>query len=599
LEGRCLMDSLIRYTNRFFDELEVFEDVTNGHHFKTYMHQAVLEFLENETKETAFAVYQSFFDSYRINLPGESNKFADLLDVLLSYEESAATLIDKQRDHYIHSVYVFLLGLSIYAQNTNFRLAFSMANMDKSDYPYSYDTMHEEFFYRWGLASLFHDVGYPIEIIGKQISKFIGFATEVDSDIRVKSHLAFENFDDLNAIGEVIPKRDFIKAYFEKYDSCVYVDLLKPIDLLAHKLHLSLGVDLKTIKKALDNFVSIMAKSGFIDHGFYSAIIVLRWYGYLIQKSQFKPEYFFYPVLDSASAILLHNYYRNVIMKPPFGKGNLSAIAHPIAFLLILCDELHEWNRKAYGILDRQRTQAADVILNIDDERLDVTYLTGKGMLPANFASEKKDLLSHVLNMDAVFTNGFSVGCESRHILAELAGELKQDNAIVPRPLIDTLESLAISIHHHYNQRQRELFPDKPLAHPNFSDLPDGLKYSNLRQARSIVDKLTLMGWEMLPIGVKGEMITHIPEDIVEMLAVIEHDEWVKERLDAGWRYGAAKSIKKKISPHLVTYDELDDTIKENDRCAVRNIPRLLAKIGMGVYVKEPNQAQKAEISDL
>jgi hypothetical protein len=41
--------------------------------------------------------------------------------------------------------------------------------MDKTNYPYSYDTRHEEFFYRWGLASLFHDVGYPVEIIGKQI----------------------------------------------------------------------------------------------------------------------------------------------------------------------------------------------------------------------------------------------------------------------------------------------------------------------------------------------------------------------------------------------------------------------------------------------
>jgi hypothetical protein len=583
------MDSLIKYSNRFFDELQVFEDLTSGHNYKAYMHQALLEFLKNETKDTAFAVYQSFFDTYRISLAGGSNKFADLLDVLLNYEEHAATLIDKQRDHYVHSVYVFLLGLCIYIQNENYRAAFDAVNLDKTDYPFSYETRHEEFFYRWGLASLFHDVGYPIEIIGKQISKFIGFATEVGSNVRVKSHLAFENFDDLNAITEVIPKRAFINAYYEKYESCVYIDLLKPIDLLAHKLHLTLGVDLKTIKSALDSFVSIMAKSGFIDHGFYSAIIVLRWYGYLIQKSQIKPEHFFYPVLDSASAILLHNYYRNVIMKAPFGKGSLSAHAHPVAFLLILCDELQEWNREAYGILDRQRTQAADVILNVNDERLDVTYLTGKGMLPANFASEKKGFLSYVLNMDAIFTNGFSVGCESTHALAELAGELKQDGDIVPRPLIDTLENLAIGIHHQYNQKQRELFPDKPLAHPNFSDLPDGIKYSNLRQARSIVDKLTLMGWEMCPIGSEGEMISQIPEGIVEMLAVIEHDEWVKERLGAGWRYGVAKSIEKKLSPYLVPYEDLDEPIKENDRDAVRNIPNLLKKIGMAVYVRGIN----------
>jgi hypothetical protein len=586
LKGGAKVNNLKEYTHRFFDELEVYEDVAHGHNYKAYIHQAVLEFLENETKDAAFGVYQSFFDSYRITLAGASNRFADLLDVLLSYEESASTLIDRQRDHYIHSVYVFLLGLCIYAQNENYRSAFELANMDKADYPFSYDTQHEEFFYRWGLASLFHDVGYPIEIIGKQIDKFISFATEVDSHVTVKSHLAFENFDDLNAIAEVIPKREFIFDYFQKYESCVYVDLLKPIDLLAHKLHLSLDLNLKEIKSALDNFISVMAKHGFIDHGFYSAMIVLRWYGYLIQKSQYKPDYFFYPVLDSASAILLHNYYRNVIMKPPFGKGSLAPHAHPIGYLLILCDELQEWNREAYGILDRKRTQAADVMLMIDNNRMDVTYLTGKGVLPPQFGAEKEDFLAHVLDMEVLFAGGFSVGCESKHALAELAGELKRSNGPVPRPLLDTLEDLAIAIHQEYNRRQLDLFPDKPLAHPNFSDLPNSLKYSNLRQARSIVDKLDLVGWEMRPIGGDGEVIGQIPDDIVEMLAVIEHDEWVRERMEAGWKYGVAKSIKRKISPYLVPYEELEEKIKENDRYAIRNIPRLLEKIGMAIYVK-------------
>ena len=43
-----------------------------------------------------------------------------------------------------------------------------------------------------------------------------------------------------------------------------------------------------TGKDALDSFIYTMAKFGFIDHGFYSAIIVLKWYGYLIQSCKFK-----------------------------------------------------------------------------------------------------------------------------------------------------------------------------------------------------------------------------------------------------------------------------------------------------------------------
>jgi hypothetical protein len=333
------MNNLPKYLSDFFNSLEVFEDVSRGHQYKIFMQQSIIDFLENETKDTAFSVYQAFFDSYRIKLEGQSNPFIDLLDVLKNYEENAATLIDKQRDHFVHSVNVFILGLCIYSQNKNYRDAFQKTNMNKEIYAHSYDTKNEEFYYRWGLASLFHDVGYPVEIIGRQIEKFINFATNVDNnETKVKLHIEYENFEQLNSIPEVLPKRQFTKAYFEKYDSCIYIDLLKPIDLLAHKLYLCLDVDLKQIKDSLDEFIFVMAKAGFIDHGFYSAIIVLKWYGFLIQKCNYKPEYFFYPILDSASGILLHNYYKNVMMKPPFSKGALSPESHPIAYLLILCD---------------------------------------------------------------------------------------------------------------------------------------------------------------------------------------------------------------------------------------------------------------------
>lgn len=581
------MSDFLKYANQFFDELEVFEDVSRGHSYKAYLRQAVIEFYEKETKDTAFGVYRSFFDSYRITLEGKTNPFIDLLDVLLSYEERASTLIDKQRDHYVHSVNVFLLGLCFYSQNSNFRAAFDAVNLDKANYPFSYDTKHEEFFYRWGIASLFHDVGYPVEIIGKQINKFISFATEVDQQGQVKTHLEFDNFEEFNAIAEILPKQDFIKSYYDNHPSCAYVDLLKPNDLLAHKLHLSLGVDLKAVKTALDRFPKVMAEHGFIDHGYYSAIIVLRWYGFLIQSCKFKPEYFFYPILDSASAILLHNYYKNVLLKPPFNKGPLSPREHPIAYLLILCDELQEWNRTPYGILDKKRNLAEEASVLITDKRLEMTYIDKDTALPEQFSAEKEATLSKLLAMDALFADGFSINCEMRRALVSTYGLIDQGDDIVPRQLLGNLEKLAVAIHDLYNQQQLERHPDKPLAHPEFSDLPDSLKYSNLRQARSIAKKLDLMGWEIRPEGSDGELITEISDEVVETLAIFEHDEWVRERLGYGWTYGEIKDNDNKISPYLVPYDELSEEIKNLDRDTIRNIPALLGMIGMAAYVKK------------
>ena len=585
------MKNLYQYSNHFFNELEVFEDLSRGHSYKAYLRQAVLEFLEDETKETAFAVYRSFFDSYRITLEGRSNPFIDLLDVLLSYEERASTLIDKQRDHYVHSVNVFILGLSVYTRNGGFRAAFDSANLDKDDYPFSYDTKHEEFFYRWGIASLFHDVGYPVEIIGKQINKFISFATEVDRQGQVKTHLEFDNFEEFNSIAEILPKQDFIRSYYDKHPSCAELDLLNPNDLLAHKLHLSLGVDLKTVKTALDKFPEIMAEHGFIDHGYYSAIIVLRWYSFLIQSCNYKPDYFFFPILDSASAILLHNYYKNVLLKPPFNKGPLSPQEHPIAYLLILCDELQEWNRTPYGILDKKRNLAEEASLLITENRLEVSYIDKDTPLPEQFATDKEAALSKLLDMDALFGDGFSVKCEMRNALSSTAGLIDQEADIAPRQLLGNLEKLAVVIHDLYNQRQLERYPDKALAHPNFSDLPDDLKYSNLRQAQGIEKKLDLMGWEMRPEGSAGDVIKEIPDEVVEFLAEFEHDEWMRERINYGWTFSDIKDNEKKVSPYLIPYEDLNEEIKDLDRDTIRNIPVLLGKIGMAVYVKETHSS--------
>ena len=192
----------------------------------------------DETKDTAFDVYKLFFGTYRIMLEGSKNPFMDLLDVLSSYEEKAATLIDKQRDHYIHSVNVFVLGICIYAQNKNYQQIFNDVIIDEIKYPENYKTKHEEFFFRWGLASLFHDVGYPVEIIGKQMLNFIRFATDADHDESkgsIKAHLEFENFRRLNSVAEVVPKKQFVKEQYEQNESSVYIDLLQPIDLLAQK----------------------------------------------------------------------------------------------------------------------------------------------------------------------------------------------------------------------------------------------------------------------------------------------------------------------------------------------------------------------------
>jgi len=121
----------------------------SGIAYVSFLQVAIDKFLAEESKDTAFAVYTSFFDCFRIHLE-EGGSFVDLLDALQAYEEHSSVLLDKQRDHLVHSVNVFVLGLSIFAKNPRYREAFERVRV----YPYdgAVPAPAGEFLYRWGLA---------------------------------------------------------------------------------------------------------------------------------------------------------------------------------------------------------------------------------------------------------------------------------------------------------------------------------------------------------------------------------------------------------------------------------------------------------------
>ncbi len=574
------MKTLQNYIQDFFALLNSAGKTDAEQRFTNTIKMALLTFLDNETKENAATVYEIFFSTYRIVLEGSKNTFIDLLDILSAYEERAATLIDKQRDHYIHSVNVFILGLCIYSQNTNFRTAFKKANIDRDKYPENYQNEHEEFLFRWGIASLFHDVGYPVEIIGKQIESFMEFATntnQASSSDRVKAHLEFENFRCLNSVVEIVPKRTFIKEFYDQNESSVYVDLLQPIDLLAQKIHLTLDIPLTDIKSKLDTFVLDMAKFGFIDHGFYSAIIVLKWYGSLIQKTGGNPMRFYHAIVDSASAILLHNYYHNVCQKA-FGCGPMEPESHPIAYLLMFCDEMQDWNRAGYGRIEKTRTQAAAANIKIDESTFGITYLAGKGTFSQKFIQDKNDLFNHLLNIKAIFPNGLEIECDTLELIFQ---EARADR-LVPRPMLENMEMLAKAIHEDYIAARKKRNEPIRVAE-KFEDLDDSARYSNLRQAMNIGKKLQKVGYVLVSQDANGKGITQFDDDTIEQYAILEHDDWMEGKIKDGWSYAPTRDDSQKKHNCLIPWNQLSDMYKGYDRDVARNVIKLAILAGMKV----------------
>ena len=152
-----------------------------------------------------------------------------------------------------------------------------------------------------------------------------------------------------------------------------------------------------------------MNKNNRIDHGFFSAVIMLKWYHNLIRKNDWNPAYFYFPVVDSASSILLHNYYKHTLMKDPFNLSQMDVEQHPIAYLLILCDELQEWNRIGYGKMDIQEDIPIDFELDIDELNLKIKYRYTKENKNEKFLDEKYRKINSVIKINDIFSNGITI----------------------------------------------------------------------------------------------------------------------------------------------------------------------------------------------
>ena len=462
------------YIDDFFDGLELYDDYKNNHNYKSLLQAGIDVFLDHETKFTAKEVYETFFMIYQItpenkseekfgnyDLVSEPNTLIDLVNIMEKYEENTGELIERQRDHFIHSVNVFLLGLAVYSQNKHFRYIFKeyikLSNYEKYYKTKDGNLSDEEFLYRWGVAALFHDIGYPFEIIGKQLNKFINDGVKsISNTYDIDVGIDFKDFNEFNSIVKLYPY-DFADNYRATFKKAKVLDLFKPTEIMAHKISHDFKFNneqFKMLINHLNNFIYFMKENNFIDHGFFSAILVLNSYGSLIQKYSKNKDFFFYPIVDSASAILLHNYYNKTLQKEPFNLKLLAPEVNPIAFLLILCDELQEWNRQPFGVLDVKKFHVNDLNIEINNERMDVEYILKFGSMGLGFSNDKKQFINNVLDLEStVFIKGLSVITDVKPDVQEaVMRDIDMSEIQAPNILIRNLEDIAVQINKQYNQ---------------------------------------------------------------------------------------------------------------------------------------------------
>jgi len=151
--------------------------------------------------------------------------------------------------------------------------------------------------------------------------------------------------------------------------------------------------------------------------------------------------------------------------------------------------------------------------------------------------------------------------------------------------IIQTEEGIMAKKIHEFFLGHLDLVADKnhPCKVP-WDELTWHFKMDNLRQARTYPKKVAKFGGY---IDLKGKSVPILKlddKDIVEQLAIREHNEWWESKKEAGWTPGKPRDDSKKIHDCMYPWDELDEKTKDKDRNPIYEIPYVLEAVGKCVY---------------
>lgn len=536
------------------------------------LENALRRFWDSGKKEDAFDVYFCYLEMF----VGDYEKTRRMIELLSEFEANGSGLLMKHRDHYSHSVYVFALGLAIYGSNAAYRGAYRGYYGLESGEDDHKAACH--FLKYWGLASLFHDIGYPFELPFEQVCSYF----EVQGDKRAgRPFMAYQGLSSLTAVD-----RDVRKKLFELYGR----NFASTDELFAYALYEKLGKpgyytfteeEMRQILR--DKPVKPGEFNCFMDHAYFSATVLFqKMFGEL--KCDLEAEY-----LDALTAILMHNslYKFSIAYYKDPGNCPFQAGYHPLAYMLMLCDELQCWDRMAYGRNSRKELHPMDCKFDFSGNAIRAVYLfdekekgktdfferryieyLGKRKSDPQLKPPKLKAYSSMYKNE----NGSSSFQEDIERIVDLS-EMKLFVDIRQAPnekvgrkayLSDSsylnLHNFAVVLNGRWDNKewklakkngQEELFLANDTVREGFSQSFQKLsleyKLSNINQAKAFARYMDQLGCFYTDKAVGFEMVERFYDEELDIIGKLEHQRWLQEHYDMGWEYGVPSKEEREL----------------------------------------------------
>ena len=239
---------------------------------------------------------------------------------------------------------------------------------------------------------------------------------------------------------------------------------------------------------------------------------------------------------------------------------------------------------------------------------LDTIDTTGKGLMPADLPAptiiyvciqDEADALAAGLALEHAGTAAAPIVVTVRELHAGAGAALTEgelttrvlafgilDSVLSPEFLDSgAMELLARAKHDSFVREElaKGVAPGSSPALRSWDDLDETFRSANRGFADGIGPKLSALGLVVVPDPLADARAPgfQFSAEEIEELAREEHDRWMAERVADGWRYGTPRDNARKLHPSIVAWADLPEDEREKDRQPVRDIPSMLAHVGL------------------
>ena len=524
------------------------------------------KFIDSGAAEDAYNIYYCYLEMFF----GHYGKSKKMVELLSEFEANGSSLLMKHRDHYSHSVYVFALGLAIYESNASYRAKFNEF--------YGLDDDHKAaccFLEYWGLTSLFHDIGYPFELPFEQVLSYY----EVTGAKRGKGSLflAYRDVDSITALGDAA-KEQFEKIYGRAFSTTEELFAFGITDKLGAVYDFT---EEFMLGKIHDKPIAPDEFNYFMDHAYFSAARLYREIENSVGVENLNEKH-----VDALTAILLHNsLYKFAVsyFGSPSQKEPLRPEVHPLAFLLMLCDELQCWDRTAYGRNSRTELHpmAADFDLGNnaihaiyyydkeEQEKIDAFKVKYRKWEDSGETGDAPRLkaYSDMAEKEQRFSSDIERIVDLKDIPLTVVPNTREADRKSKHTYLSAsnflhLYDFAVALNARYSHLGAEKDVDTSQLEKEFEGLSLEYQLSNINQAKSFSKYLDALRCFYTDRPVDYEMITSFTKEQTEVFAPMEHERWIREHISMGWIYGDvyenepdAKALREQLRMHKLAMD--------------------------------------------